>query len=102
MSSKINEIVLSEPSGWPTTAVMFSGALIYVGLYIYFGVFGDSSTIDELFLAAAFALSGIAESLPKKRRRTAGVLRVSAILIPLIMIAILAIAPEIINLRSPF
>lgn len=68
-------------------------------MYVYFGVFGDSSTIHELFLAAAFALSGTAESLPKERRRTAGVLRVTAILIPLIMIAILAIAPEIINPR---
>lgn len=92
-------MVLSEPSGWLTTAVIFSGALFFVGLYVYFGVFGDSSTIYELFLAGAFALSGTAESLPEERRRTAGVLRVSAILIPLIMIAPLVIAPEIINPR---
>ena len=99
MPSKIKEIVLSEPSGWPTTAVMFSGALIFLGMYVYFGVFGDSPTVYELFLAGAFALSGTAESLPKARRRTAGVLRVTAILILLIMITILAIAPEIINPR---
>jgi hypothetical protein len=99
MPSKISGFVMSEPSGRPAAAVMFSGALLFVGMYVYFGVFGDSSTTHELFLAGSFALSGIAESLPKDRRRTAGILRVTAILIPLSMIAIIVIAPEIINSR---
>jgi len=99
MSSKIKAFLLSEPSGWPNAVIMFSGALIFVGIYIYFGVLGDSSTIHELFLAGAFALSGIAESLPKEKRRMAGFLRTTAILIPLIMIMILIIAPEMIISR---
>jgi len=99
MSSKIKAFLLGEPSGWPAAVVMFSGALVFFGMYVYFGVFGDSSTIAELFLAGAFALSGTAESLPKERRRMAGVLRITAMLIPLIMIAILIIAPEMINPR---
>lgn len=99
MPSKVRDLVLSEPSGRPAAAVMFSGALVFVGLYVYFGVFGESSTNYELIVAGAFALSGTAESLPKERRRTAGVLRVTAILALLSMIAILAVAPEIINPR---
>jgi hypothetical protein len=99
MSSKIKAFLLGEPSGWPTAVVMFSGALTFLGMYVYFGVLGDSSTRYELFLAGAFALSGTAESLPKKRRRMAAVLRITAILIPLIMITILIIAPEMINPR---
>lgn len=90
---------MSEPSGRPAAAVMFSGAFLFVGMYVYFGVFGDSSTTHEFFLSESFALSGTAESLPKDRRRTAGVLRVTSILIPLSMIAIIVVAPEIINSR---
>lgn len=99
MPSGIEDFVLSEPSGQPAAAVMFSGALIFLALYVYFGVFGDSSSIYELFMVGALALSGTAESLPKGRRRTAGVLRVTAILVLLIMIGVLAIAPEILVLR---
>lgn len=99
MPSKISDFLMSEPSGRPAAAVMFSGALLFVGMYVYFGVFGGSSTTYELFLAGSFALSGTAESLPKDRRRTAGVFRVTAILIPLSMITIIIIEPEIINPR---
>ena len=99
MPSKVKGLIMGEPSGRSAAAVMFSGALMFVGIYVYFGVLGDSSNIYVLFLAGASALSGTAESLRKERRRTAGVLRVTAILVPLIMIAILVIAPEIINPR---
>ena len=99
MSSKIKAFLLSEPSGWPIAVVMFSAAFIFIGMYIYFGVLGDSSTIHELFLAGAFASSGIAESLPKEKRRMAGFFRITAIFIPLIMITILLIAPEVIISR---
>ena len=81
------------------TAAVNSHRGTSVGMYVYFGVFGNSYSIHELFLAGAFALSGLAESLPKEQQRTAGVLRVTAILVPLITIAILVIAPEIINPR---
>jgi hypothetical protein len=99
MSSTIKAFLVSEPSGRPAAVVLFSGALIFLGMYVYFGILGDSPTIFELFLAGAFALSGTAESLPKQNRRVAGALRFTAIVIPLIMILILAIAPEIINPR---
>jgi len=75
---------------------MFSGALAFLGIYVYFGLLGGSSTRSELFLAGAFALSGTAESLSKEKRRMAGVLRITAILIPLIMITVLVIASELI------
>lgn len=99
MHSRVKDFVLSEPSGRFNAAVMFSMALISLGIYVYFGVLGDSSTSYELFVAGSFALSGMAEFLPKERRRTAGVLRMTAILIALLMIAILVIDPGIIKPR---
>ena len=99
MLSKVKGFVLSEPSGRPTAAVMFSGALIFLGLHIYFGIVGDTSSFYELIISGAFVLSGTAEFLPNERRQTAGVLRMAAILVLLIVITILIIAPEIINPR---
>lgn len=97
MFSKIKAFLLGKPSGRPTAMLLFSGALVFVGIYVYFGVLGGSSTRYELFLAGAFTLSGAAESLPKERQRMAGVFRIAAMLIPLIIIAILVIAPEVVN-----
>ena len=94
MPSKIKSFLLAEPSGWPATGVLFAGALIFLAGYVYFGVFGDSSTTYELFFVGAFALSGTAESLRPERRRMAGVLRAAAVLTLLSMMAIVAIAPE--------
>lgn len=96
MSSRISEFVFSEPSGRLNAAVMFSGSIVFASLYAYFGVLGDSTSISSIFLSIGFALSGIAESLPKDRRRTAGVFRVSAMLVLTSLLALVALAPELV------
>jgi hypothetical protein len=96
MSSKIEAILFSEPSGRWNAAVMFAGSLIFLGIYVYFGILGDSSTVHELFFAVGLALSGIAESLPAEKRRTAGGFRIAAMLVFVTLLGLLAFAPEFI------
>lgn len=96
MLSKIKAVLFRESSDLSHGILMFSGAIIFFGIYIYYGVLGDSSTISGLFLAGAFALFGTAEFLPKKRQRMAGWLRIVGLLIPLLTIATVIIAPEMI------
>ncbi|WP_372479349.1 hypothetical protein ACAH01_12095 [Halomicrobium sp. HM KBTZ05] len=93
MPSKIEAVVLNEPAGSPKTLVMFFGAVLFVGVYAYGALRGSSNTF-LLVMAAGFVLSGIAESLPTDRRRTAGVLRVTAILILLALVAVVLFAPD--------
>lgn len=99
MPSRIGELLFGAPSGRLTALVMFSGSLVFLSTYVYFGVLGESASIYEVFLSVGFALSGIAESLPKDRRRAAGVLRIAAVLVVASLIAIIAVAPELVNPR---
>lgn len=94
MPSRIGELVFSEPSGRLDALVMFSGSLVFLGLYVYSGILGGSSSIYEVFLSVGFAVSGIAESLPKDRRRTAGIFRVTAILVLTSQVIAAVFAPE--------
>ncbi|MFC6989053.1 hypothetical protein ACFQJD_10675 [Haloplanus sp. GCM10025708] len=74
---------------------MFSGSLLFLSLYVYAAVLGDSSSSSWLVvMAAGTGLSGIAESLPKDRRRTAGVFRVTAMLVLMDLLATTVFAPE--------
>lgn len=75
---------------------MFSGSVVFSALYVYFGVLGDSISTSSVFLAIGFALSGIAESLPKDRRRMAGVFRVTAVLVLVSLIALVTLAPGLV------
>ena len=98
MPSIITQIVFSEPSGWPIALVQFSAALVFSGLYVYIGIIENSTSISwVLFLVVGNSLSGIAESLPKTRRRAAGVLRLSAILVLTSFVATLFLAPEFVT-----
>ncbi|WP_380680532.1 hypothetical protein [Salinigranum sp. GCM10025319] len=90
MPSRVSDVVFSEPSGCRHAIVMFAGALAFAGLYVYYGIIG------EFFLLVGCVLSGIAESLPTERRRTAGVLRVTAILVLVGLLATVAVAPELV------
>lgn len=94
MSSIISEFVFSEPSGRPYAIVMFSASLVFLSGYVHFGILGDSSSISGLFLSVGCAMSGIAEGLPKDRVRTAGLFRVTGILVLISLIVTTIIAPE--------
>ncbi|WP_336024693.1 hypothetical protein [Halobellus salinisoli] len=96
MPSKIRDVLFSEPSGRRTAAVMFAGSLAFVALYAYNWIVGESVFVGGLFLLVGSGVSGIAESLPKDRRRAAGVFRIVAILVLLSLIAIVVFAPQLI------
>lgn len=94
MPSKIDEIVFSEPSGRPHALIQFSGALVLLSLYVFFTVVQKSTSSSWiLFPVVGSALSGIAESLPKNRRRTAGALRLTAIFVLVCLIVTTVFAP---------
>jgi uncharacterized membrane protein len=95
MPSIVDQTVFSEPSGRPLGVVYLCGALLLSGAYGYYAVVGAvTPTSSVLFLSAGLALSGIAESLAKTRRRAAGVLRLTAISVLVSLLVIIAFAPE--------
>ena len=96
MSSKIKDVVFSEPSGRLHAFVMFAGALVMLSIYIYYGILLDGSSLSSLIMAVGFALSGFAESLPTERRQIAGGLRVTAMLWLLGLLGLTIFAPEVI------
>lgn len=96
MSSRIRAVAFSEPSGRRQAFVMFAGALVFAGLYAYSGLAGDASSSWLLVMALGNALSGVAESLPKRRRRAAGALRVTAVLVLAGLLAAMVVAPELV------
>lgn len=81
------EAFFSEPSGWNGARVSIGSSLAFFGLYAYFELLYNSGSLPLLVLGGATALSGIAELLPKNRRRSAIVLRVTAISILVALIA---------------
>ena len=94
MLSRVRNALFREPSGRPQTLVMFSGAVVLSSLAGYGYVVGGTTLIGSLAVAVGFALSGVAEALPAGRRRTAGGLRIAAIIIMLSLIGAVAFAPE--------
>jgi len=93
--SKIKDVVFSEPSGRLHAFVMFAGSLVMVSIYLYYGILRDGSSLSSLIMAVGFALSGLAESLPTDRRRIAGGLRVTAILLLLGLLGLTIFAPDV-------
>ena len=94
MLSRVRNALFREPSGRPQTLVMFSGAVVLSGLAGYGYIVGGTTLIGSLTMAVGFALSGVAEALPAGRRRTAGGLRIAAIVLMLSLIVGVAFAPE--------
>jgi hypothetical protein len=92
--SRVRNALFREPSGRPQTLVMFSGAVVLSSLAGYAYVAGGTTLIGSLAMAVGFALSGVAEALPAGRRRTAGGLRIAAIVLMLSLICGVAFAPE--------
>ena len=96
MPSEIADVLFSEPSGNPHALVMFSGSLVLASVYAYYGVLHGSPSTGSLVLAIGFALSGFAESLPTDRRRTAGGLRIAAVLLLSGLLGLAVFAPEVV------
>jgi hypothetical protein len=97
MPSTVSDVVFSEPSGRLNAAVMFSGALVFAGLYVYARMTGTGSVFSwHLIMLVGFVLSGIAESLPADRQRAAGVFRLTAISLLIGLLVTTILTPEFI------
>jgi hypothetical protein len=98
MPSIIDETVFSEPSGRLFALVQLCGTLLLSGYYGYSVVVRNASPGGFiLFLAVGTGLSGIAESLPKSRRREAGVLRLTATFVLVGLLVTVFFAPELLT-----
>jgi hypothetical protein len=96
MPSTVSDVVFSEPSGRTIATVQLAGSLVFAGIYLYSWVRTGARTSSwPLIMTTGFALSGIAESLPKGRGRTAGLLRITSVLAFLCALAALQ-APELV------
>ncbi|AEH36092.1 hypothetical protein [Halopiger xanaduensis] len=80
------EQFFSEPSGWANARISFGGGLSFVAIYAYFELLYGSGLPALLIIGVAMTLSGIAEVLPKNRRRAAIVFRVTAIGILVVLV----------------
>ena len=98
MPSNISEILFREPSGRRDTAtlVQFAGAVVFVSMYVYFSVLGADSLGWLLVMAAGFTLAGLAESVPTERKRAAGLLRLTSMLVFLALIVAILLSSEVI------
>ncbi|WP_226007549.1 hypothetical protein [Natrinema salinisoli] len=97
MPSTISEVVFSKPSGRSTAILQFAGSLIFLGLYVYSRTVGNAGSSSWLLIMViGSALAGIAESLPKNRRLTAGLFRLAAVLVLLCLLAASVFRPEFI------
>jgi len=95
MPSIIDETVFGEPSR-ELALVFLCGALLLAGQQAYYIIVeGTTPFYASLFLIAGMALSGIAESLPKPRRRAAGVLRLTAIAVLVSLLVIGFVTPKL-------
>ncbi|MFD1600542.1 hypothetical protein ACFSBX_16500 [Halobellus rarus] len=92
----ISDVLFNEPQGRPNSLIQFGASLSFLCIFVYFWSVGEAGAVVPwvLFFIVGTALSGIAESLPKNRRRAAGLLRLTAILVLICFLAIMVLAPE--------
>ena len=96
MHPTIEKRVFHEPDGRPESLVYFGTAVAFLSMYVYF-TWVLSSTDSFFFLlliGVGYTLQGTAESRPKSRRRTAGMLRLMVILIYLCGLVGTVLIPE--------
>ncbi|RLM33160.1 hypothetical protein [Haloarcula sp. Atlit-120R] len=97
MPSIIDETVFGDPSRG-LAVVYLCGALLLAGQQVYYVIVeGATPFYAGLFLIAGMALSGIAESLPNPRRRAAGALRLTAIIVLVSLLVIGFFTPDLIT-----
>ena len=96
MVPDISDVLFSEPRGRPNSLVQFGASLSFSCVFVYAWSVGEPGAVVPwvLFFIVGTALSGIAESLPKRRRRAAGLLRLTAILVLVCFLAVMFLAPE--------
>jgi hypothetical protein len=89
-------MLFREPDGQRTGLLFSLFSLICIVGWVYFGLVLDGPHI-MLFLSISFAFSGIAESLPPARQRSAGVLRMLGLGVLTVLVVLLILVPESIS-----
>ena len=98
MPSIVDQTLFSDPSGRLFGLVYLSGALLLSGSYGYYVAVTDfTPNRFALVMSVGMALSGIAESLPKDRRREAGFLRLASIAVLMSLLVVITTAPGLLS-----
>jgi len=92
----ISDVLFNEPQGRPSSLIQFGASFSFLCILAYAWSVGEAGAVVPwvLFFIVGTALSGIAESLPKTRRRAAGLLRLTAVFVLGCFLAIMSLAPE--------
>lgn len=88
-------MLFREPDGRPKSLTFLLLSFASILGWMYFGIVLNGPH-NMLFLGIAFAFSGLAESLPPTRQRSAGVLRTLGLGILVVYLVLLVVAPELI------
>jgi len=88
MVPNISEMLFNEPQGRRIGLFQFGLSLTFLCMFVYAWSVGDAGeTRWLLFMIVGTALSGIAESLPETQIQAVGVLRFTASLVLLCVVA---------------
>jgi hypothetical protein len=91
----VRRILFREPDGRLKGLLFSLFSVICLLGWAYFGIVLDGPR-NMLFLGIAFAFTGVAESLPPTRQRSAGVLRIVGLGVLIVFLGLLILAPEVI------
>jgi hypothetical protein len=86
-------MLFREPDGRQKARIFSLFSFISILGWVYFGIVLDGPHV-MLFLGIAFAFSGLAESLPPNRQRSAGVLRILGLGILVVLVVLIILVPE--------
>ncbi|AHB67668.1 hypothetical protein HISP_16710 [Haloarcula hispanica N601] len=89
----VQRMLFREPDGRRKGLLFSLFSFICILGWAYFGIVLNGPH-NMLFLGIAFAFSGLAESLPPSRQRSAGVLRILGLGILVVFLALLIVVPE--------
>ncbi|MDB2239414.1 hypothetical protein [Halorubrum ezzemoulense] len=88
------QMVFREPDGRRKGLIMLLLSFISLFIWVYTGVVLNASDFF-IFYAIGLGFSGVAESLPPDRRRSAGTLRMLAVGTFVVFLAVLTSVPEL-------
>jgi len=91
----LRRVLFREPDGRPKSLIFVLLSVVTLLGWVFIGIVLNGPH-NMLFLGLAFAFSGVAESLPRNRQRSAGVLRILALGILVVFLVLLTLAPELI------
>ena len=91
----VQRVLFREPDGRREGLLFSLISFICILGWVYFGIVLNGPH-NMLFLGSSFAFSGLAESLPPNRYRSAGVLRILGFGILGVFIVLLILRPELI------